>query len=71
MVLNLKFYSMPVCHEKYRKVKVREFNGVIKTNFLGNEIPKESMHYACIVCISIDSVVKKRKKELLTLLQNL
>ena len=62
---------MPVCHEKCRKVKVREFNGVIKTNFLGNEIPKESMHYACIVCISIDSVVRMGKKELLTLLQNL
>ena len=62
---------MPVCHEKYRKVKVREFNGVIKTNFLGNEIPKESMHYACIVCISIDSVMRMEKKELLTLLQNL
>ena len=62
---------MRVCHEKYRKVKVREFNGVIKTNFLGNEIPKESMHYACIVYISIDSVMRMEKKELLTLLQNL
>ena len=32
--LNIKFYSMPVYDEKYIKAKVREFNGVIKTNFL-------------------------------------
>ena len=38
--LNIKFHSMTVYEEKYIKVKVREFNGVIKTNFLGNEIPK-------------------------------
>ena len=30
--LNTKFYSMPVYDEKYMKVKVRRFNGVIKTN---------------------------------------
>ena len=23
-----------------------------KTNFLGDEIPKENLHYACIVCIT-------------------
>ena len=45
-ILNTKFHSMPVNDEKYIKAKVREFNGVIKTNFLGDEIPKESMHYA-------------------------
>ena len=32
--LNIKFYSMPVYDEKYIKAKVREFDGVIKTNFL-------------------------------------
>ena len=31
---------MPVYDEKYINAKVREFNGVIKTNFLGDEIPK-------------------------------
>ena len=45
-ILNTKFHSMPVNDEKYIKAKVREFNGVIKTNFLGDEIPKESLHYA-------------------------
>ena len=44
--LNIKFHSMPVYDEKYIKAKVREFNGVIKTNFLGDEIPKENVHYA-------------------------
>ena len=56
--LNIKFHSMPVYDEKYIKAKVREFNGVIKTNFLGDEIPKENVHYICIACITIDSVVK-------------
>ena len=60
--LNIKFYSMPVYDEKYIKAKVREFDGVIKTNFLGNEVPKESMHYTCIACITIDSVMKMKKK---------
>ena len=32
--LKIKFHSMPVYDEKYIKAKVREFNGVIKTNFL-------------------------------------
>ena len=43
------------------KVKVRNFNGVIKTNFLGDEIPKEGVHYTCIACITIDSVMKMKK----------
>ena len=30
--LNIKFHSMPVYDERYIKAKVREFNGVIKTN---------------------------------------
>ena len=33
---------------KYLKVKVGEFDGVIKSNFLGNDVPKENMHYTCI-----------------------
>ena len=61
--LNMKFHSMHVYDEKYIKVKLREFNGAIKTKFLGDQIPKENVHYDCIVCISIDSVMKKRKKK--------
>ena len=64
--LSIKFHSMPIYDEKYIKARVREFSGVIKTNFLGNEIPKESMHYTCIACITIDSVMRMEKKELST-----
>ena len=56
--LGVKFHSEPVDEYKYLKVKVREFNGVIKTNFWGNDIPKENMYYTCIACITIDSVLK-------------
>ena len=57
-----KFHSMPVYDEKYIKAKVREFNGAIKTNFLGDEIPKENVHYICIACITIDSVMRIEKR---------
>ena len=38
--LNVKFRSMPVYDQTYIKAKVREYDGVIKTSFFGNEIPK-------------------------------
>ena len=60
--LGIKFHSEPVYEYKYLKAKVREFDGVIKTNFLGNDIPKENMHYTCIACITIDSVMRIDKK---------
>ena len=62
--LNIKFHSEPVYEYKYLKAKVREFDGVIKTNFLGNDMPKENIHYTCIACITIDSVMKMIKKKL-------
>ena len=40
---------MPVYNETYIKAKVREFDGKIKTKFLGDEVPKENIHYTCIV----------------------
>ena len=39
--VNIKFHSEPAYEYKYLKVKVREFNGVIKTNFLNNGMPKK------------------------------
>ena len=60
--LNIKFHSISVYDEKYIKAKVREFNAVIKTIFLGDEIPKESMNYTYIACMTIDSVMKMEKK---------
>ena len=60
--LDIKFYSDPVYEYRYLKVKVREFDGSIKTNILGNDMPKENMHYACTACITIGSVLKIDKK---------
>ena len=61
--LNIKFHSMPVFDQTYIKAKVREFDGVIKTNFLGDKIPKENMHYTCIACITTNwSVNTKWRK---------
>ena len=63
--LNIKFHSMPVYDETYIKAKVREFNGKIKTNFLGDRVPKENLHYTCIACVTIDSVMRMEKKNYL------
>ena len=40
--LSIKFHSMPVSDEKYIKAKIREFNGVIKTNLLSREYQKKT-----------------------------
>ena len=60
--LGIKFHSEPIYENKYLKAKVREFDGVIKTNFLGNDVPKENMHYTCTACKIIDSVMRIVKK---------
>ena len=44
--LGIKFHSEPVYEYKYLKAKVREFNGVTKTNFWGNDMPKKKI---CII----------------------
>ena len=60
--LNIKFHSQPIYENKYLKAKGRKFNGNIKTNFLGNNVPKENTYYTCITCITLDSVLKMNKK---------
>ena len=55
--LSIKFNSEPVYEYIYLKAKIREFDDVIKTNFLGNGMPKENLYYTCIACITIDSVM--------------
>ena len=60
--LGIKVHSQPVYEYKYLKAKLREFDGMIKGNLLGNNMPKENMHYTCIACITIDSVLKIDKK---------
>ena len=64
--LGIEFHSEPVYEYKYLKAKVREFDDVIKTSFLGNDMPKENMHYTSIACITIDSVLTIDKKKLST-----
>ena len=39
--LGVNFHREPVYEYKYLKAKLREFDGVIKTNFLGNDVPKK------------------------------
>ena len=46
-------------NEWLHKIK---FDGSIKTNFLGNGLPKENTYYTCIACITVDSVLKMNKK---------
>ena len=43
--LGIEFHSEPVYEYKHLKAEIREFDGMIKTNFLGNDLPKENMHY--------------------------
>ena len=58
----INFIAKPIYEKIYLKAKVREFDDVIKTNFLNNNVPKENVHYTCIACITIDSVMKMYKK---------
>ena len=60
--LNIKFHSMHVYDEKYIKANVRKFNGVVKTNFLSDEIPEKGVHYTCIACMTVDSVMRMKKR---------
>ena len=58
----IKFHSEPIYKNKYVKTKVREYDGAIKKNFLDNGIPNKNIHYTCIACTAIDSVMRIDKK---------
>ena len=45
--LGIQFHSEPVYDKTNIKAKVREFDGKIKTNFLGNDVPKQ----ICIILV--------------------
>ena len=60
--MSIEFHSKSIYEEKYLKFKVKEFNEVLKTNFLNNGIQKENMQYTCIASITIDSIMKIGKK---------
>ena len=59
--LSIKFHSKRVYDKKHLKTKAREYDGAIKTNFLGNDVRKENMHYTSIACITIDSIMRMDK----------
>ena len=60
--MNIKFQRKSVYDQKHIKVKAKKFNGVVNTKFLGGEVPKEGVHYTCIACTSVDSVMNIGKK---------
>ena len=60
--LSIKFHSLSAYDKTYLKAKVREFDAKTKTNLLGNEVPKENMHYTCIACMTIDCVIRMDKE---------
>ena len=62
MLGGLTFYSEPIYDVSYIKTKVKTFSDIIKTLFDGDKILKERVEYACIACISVDSVLKVDKK---------
>ena len=64
-ILSIKFDSLPVYDQRYLKTKVREYDGKIKRNFLGNGVSNENTQYTCICCITIDSVLRIEKKNYL------
>ena len=68
---DIKFHSELVYDKTYIKTKVREFDCKIKTNFLGNNVPKENIHYTCIACTTIDSVMKIDKKTIRKFIQKI
>ena len=61
--LGIKFHSEPIYEQQYLKAKLREFDCVIKSNYLGNNTPKENIHFTSIACITIDSVMRIDKKK--------
>ena len=61
-LLSTNFHIKPVYDEKYIKTKVKIFNDVVHTIFGGDKIPKEGIHYTCIIATNIDSVMKMDKK---------
>ena len=62
LLSGIKLSSDVIYDGQYIKTKVKTFSEVIKTLFNGDKIPEEKVEYLCILCISIDSVLKIYKK---------
>ena len=68
--LSIKFHSKPIYDQKNLKAKVGELDGVMKTNFLGNGMPKGNMDYICTACITFDSIMRMGKKTIHRFIKN-
>ena len=70
-LVNKKFYSDPICNNKYINTKIRSYNNDIKTNFRNNDtknnkLLEKSKPYKGVSLISLDSIIKINKKILST-----
>ena len=61
-LLKVKFTVGPVRDDKYLTAKLKIFNGINRTTFTDNAIPKERTSYNCIPAIDIDSVLRTDNK---------
>ena len=59
--LKIKVHSRLVYEYKYLKTKVKEYDGTIKTNFLGNGIPKENMIVLALLALllTLENISRK------------
>ena len=55
-------HSEPIYYNKEVKTKVKTFNAAVHTNFHDEKIPKENMHYVCLMIVSADSVMRMDEK---------
>ena len=60
--LPVKLHSKIAYDDKYLKAKTKEFEGNVSTRFSNGKVPDEDGYYACIVCVTIDSIMKIDKK---------
>ena len=59
---DIKLSSEPIYDDQHIKTKVKTFREIIKTLFDRDKIPHKRIEYACIACISVDSVLRIDKK---------
>ena len=57
----IKLGSDIIYDDQYIKTKVNTFK-MVKTLFENDKIPEEKIEYECILCVSVDSVLKIEKK---------
>ena len=66
-LVNKKFDSDPIYYNKYINTKIRSYINDIKTNFCNignknNKLPEKNKPYKCVSLISLDSIIKIKKK---------